>query len=220
MQRRTPLAVAACLTPLLLLAADAAKTIRVDIGETVAGKLPGHFVVAQTGDGGPPKWEVLQDSGGRYVLAQTSTDKTGGRYPLCVYDGVTAKDVTLSMWFKPVSGQVDQAGGIVVRYRDKDNYYITRANALEGNVRFYKVENGKRTQLASADVEVATRRWQTLELSAEGNHFEVRFGGKKLLVADDDTFPTPGRVGLWTKADSVTYFDELVITTPAGKEGP
>ena len=113
--------------------------------------------------------------------------------------------------FKAISGDVDQAGGIVVRLIDDNNYYIARANALEGNVRFLRVVDGDREQLESADVEVTAGEWHTLGLRAEGDQFAVSYDGAELLKAADATFPGPGKVGLWTKADSVTHFDQLDI---------
>lgn len=145
------------------------------------------------------------------MLAQTSTDSTDYRFPLCVYDKVTAKDVEVAVRFKAVSGKVDQAAGLMVRFQDKDNYYITRANALEDNVRLYKVEAGSRRQFAEAKAKVSSGEWHTLKLEVKGKHFEVFFADKLLFEADDDTFKDAGKVGLWTKADSVAYFDDLKI---------
>ena len=122
---------------------------------------------------------------------------------------ITAKDVEVSVQFKPVSGKVDQAGGLIIRAKDKDNYYITRANALEDNVRLYHVVHGKRAQFAGVNHKVSSGEWHTLKLVANGSHFEVFFDGKSLFTADDETFKDAGKIGLWTKADSVTYFDDL-----------
>jgi hypothetical protein len=151
------------------------------------------------------------------VLAQTSTDKTSSRFPLCLYEGLTAAEVEVSVRFKPVSGTVDQAAGLVARYRDKDNYYIVRANALEGNVRLYKVERGKRTQFAGMDVKVPANVWQTLTWEVQGTHFRVHLNDTLLFEADDRTFRDAGKVGLWTKADSVSYFDDLTVKTSAAR---
>ena len=145
------------------------------------------------------------------MLAQTSTDTTDYRFPLCIYDQLTAKDVTLSVRFKAVSGKVDQAAGLVARFRDKDNYYIVRANALEDNVRLYKVVGGSRKQFAGTKAKVSSGEWHALKLAVKGKHFQVFFDDKLLFEADDDTFKDVGKVGLWTKADSVTYFDDLKI---------
>ena len=153
------------------------------------------------------------------VLAQTDADATDYRFPVCVYDSLTAKDVDLSVKFKPVSGRGDQGAGIVWRYRDKDNYYIVRANALEGNVVLYKVQDGKRTDLPlkgagrtyGTKERVPSQQWGILRVVARGTFFEVYHDGRKLFEVEDDTFKDAGKVGVWTKADSVIYFDDLQI---------
>jgi hypothetical protein len=198
--------------------AGAAEAITLDFDGSTVGALPTGFSSAVTGGGGPASWIVVEDvtapSGGT-VLAQTSTDATSFRFPLCVYDGFMAPDVTVTARFKPVSGTVDQAAGLVARYRDKDNYYVVRANALENNVRLYKVERGNRKQFVGANVKVPTGEWQTLALEVKGTHFRVIFNDALLFEADDGTFKNAGKVGVWTKADSVTYFDDLRVKTGA-----
>jgi hypothetical protein len=154
------------------------------------------------------------------VLAQTDSDSTDYRFPVCVYDGLTAKDADISVGFKPISGRIDQAAGIVWRYRDKDNYYIVRANALEGNIVLYKVQAGKRTDLPLKGMgrtygmkeKVPTKQWGVLRVVAKGNLFEVYHDGKKLYEVEDDAFKSAGKAGVWTKADSVIYFDDLRVT--------
>ncbi len=103
----------------------------------------------------------------------------------------------------------DQAGGVVWRAKDADNYYIARANALEGNVRIYHFVKGKRTQFKGVTEKVASGQWHTLRVNFSGNRFTVLFNGKELFTAEDETFKEAGKVGLWTKADSVTLFDDF-----------
>lgn len=198
----------------------ASESIRVDFETTAVGELPAGFSTAVTGGGKPAEWRVVDDatapSGGK-VLAQTSTDKTSYRFPLCFFDRLAAKDVEASVAFKPVSGAVDQAAGLVARYRDKDNYYVVRANALENNVRLYKVVRGKRQQFAGVNVKVLANEWQTLTLEVKGRHFRVLLNDTRLFEADDATFKDAGKVGLWTKADSVTSFDDLIVKTGAAR---
>lgn len=185
---------------------------------TPVGQLPSGFTVAQTSGGEPPQWVVQKDpkaASGRHVLAQLNADPTRGRFPLCICDSIKARNVDVSVQYKAISGKVDQAAGIVIRLQDKDNYYVTRANAIEDNIRFYKVQAGKRTQLATARLQTTSNQWHTLRLKAVGNHFEVFHDGQKMLDVQDDTFPQAGKAGLWTKADSATYFDDLKITTLA-----
>ena len=211
----TPMMILTVLCPLLAFAGvSPAAQLVLDFDTTEVGKLPADFSTALTGGGGPVMWMVKEDasapSGGK-VLAQTSTDTTDYRFPLCVYGKFMARDVAVAVRFKAVSGKVDQAAGLVVRFQDKDNYYIVRANALEDNVRLYKVVGGNRKQFAGKTVQVSAGAWHTLKLATQGNHFTVFFDDARLFEADDDTLPQPGKVGFWTKADSVTYFDDLTI---------
>ncbi len=187
-----------------------------------AGKPPAGFSTALTGRGRPGVWVVAKDEAAPSkpnVLAQTDMDPTGYRFPLCVYDSLAVKDVDVSVKFKPVKGEGDQAAGIVWRYKDKDNYYIARANALEDNVVLYKVEKGKRTDLPlvgkgrtyGVKEKVPSGEWGTLRVVAKGNHFDVYHNNKKLFEVEDKTFTEAGKVGVWTKADSYTLFDDFMI---------
>lgn len=166
------------------------------------------YTVALTGSGPPPVWALAED-GGTKVLAQTSADKTDYRFPLAIFGQPVAADLDVAVRFKPVSGVVDRAAGIALRLIDKDNYYVVRANALENNVRLYRVIKGQRTQFAGADAKVPSGVWQELRLVARGTRFEVFLEGKSLYSATDATMTAQGRVALWTKADSVTRFDDL-----------
>jgi len=182
--------------------------------DAAAGAPPAGFSFALTGRGGPVRWVVLEDPSapaGSKVIAETSQDRTSDRFPLAILDGFEARDVAVSVRFRPVSGTVDQAAGLVVRLRDPRNYYIARANALENNVRLYRVVDGRRVQFAGVDVTVPRGRWQTLGLRVEGDRFAVLLDGRELFAATDRTFHGAGRVGLWTKADSLTHFDELQV---------
>ena len=196
-----------------------AQTINFD--SAAVGSVPAGWTVAMTHTGGAPKWEVLKDDTAPSqpnVLAQTSTDRTSGRFPLAIYEKANLTNGALTVKFKPVSGTGDQAAGMVWRYKDPDNYYIVRANALEDNVVLYKVEAGKRISLAPKGTPTKTYGvkhpvpsgvWSTLSVSFQGNLFTVSFNGHKLFEVEDSTFTESGKVGLWTKADSVTYFDDF-----------
>jgi hypothetical protein len=200
---------------LVTAAADAQpRTTRVDIASMQPGTAPPGFEFTLTGGGPISAWKVVADptAAAQKAIAQISQDRTDYRFPLAVYQPITAKDVDVTVHFKPVEGKVDQAGGIAVRLANPDNYYVVRANALEDNVRFYRVVNGRRQQIQGADVKVAPSQWHSLGLRAEGNRFTVSFDGKPLYTAEDGTFVNPGKVALWTKADSVTHFDAISIT--------
>ena len=145
------------------------------------------------------------------AIAQISKDRTDYRFPLAVYKAFSGKNLEVSVRFKPVAGTVDEAGGVALRLLTPDDYYVARANALEDNVRFYRMVTGRREQLAGANTKVSANQWHTLALKAEGDRFTVSFDGKALISAQDRTFPDAGKVALWTKADSVTYFDTISI---------
>jgi hypothetical protein len=207
-----------------VLAAPASAQTVVEFEKDAPGAPPAGFTMALTGSGKPGVWVVVEDKtapSGHLVLAQTDADSTSYRFPLCVLEGVTAKDAEISVKIKPVSGREDQGAGIVWRYRDKDNYYIVRANALEGNVVLYKVQNGRRTDLPlkgegrtyGKKTPVPSGTWSTLAVNVKGSVFGVSFNGAKLYEVEDTTFPEAGKVGLWTKADSVIRFDDLRIAT-------
>jgi hypothetical protein len=176
-----------------------------------------------THEGGAPKWEILADVSAPSrpnVLAQTSTDNTSGRFPLAIYEKAVFANGSVSVRFRAVSGERDQAAGIVWRYKDPDNYYIVRANALENNVVLYKVEGGKRISLEPKGTpsktygvkeKVPKDTWSMLKVEFNGRNFIVFFDGMKIMEVQDGTFPSAGKAGLWTKADSVTYFDDFVI---------
>ena len=184
----------------------------------IADTPPAGFTELRTGRGGPGRWRVCADPTAPsppYALAQTSTDATSYRFPLCLADDVTTADVAVAVRLKPVAGTVDRAGGIVVRAHDADRYYVARANALEDNVRLYRVIAGKREQIAGRDLKVASATWHTLGLIALGTRFAVFFNGVRLFDHDDATLVAPGKVGLWTKADSVTHFDDFAVATIA-----
>jgi hypothetical protein len=190
-------------------------TIMIAIDRMTAGAEPADFEFARTGQGGPAQWAVTSDTSAAVGLAieQTSTDTTDYRFPLAIYHPVSASNVDVTVQFKAVAGKVDQAGGVAVRLSDPDNYYVVRANALEDNVRFYRVVKGRREQIEGASTKVAANKWHQLGLRAEGQRFTITFDGKQLFIATDRTFAGAGKVALWTKADSVTRFDRIEIRT-------
>jgi len=179
------------------------------------GKAPPGWTVAMTNRGGAPKWEIRKDQSAPtqpYVLGQVSNDPTGNRSPLAILDRMSLRDGDVSVRIKPVAGHEDQGGGVVWRYRDENNYYVARANALEKNVAVYRVENGRRSQvLAVAKHDIPMNAWSILKVSAHGNRFQVYVDHRRILQGQDNTFPGAGGVGLWTASDSVTYFDDFRV---------
>ncbi|MBL8206501.1 MAG: DUF1080 domain-containing protein [Blastocatellia bacterium] len=205
---------------LLMLAVTAitAQT-KINFDKDKIGVPPTHFTTALTGQGKPGVWIVMADSAQGNVLAQMDADATGYRFPLCVYEKLVVKNADLSVKFKTVSGEKDQVAGLLWRYRDKDNYYLMRANALEHNIVLYKMQNGKREALPlkgginsyGKKAKVAAGQWHTLRVVVTDNLFTVYLNGTKLYDVEDSTFSEAGKIGVWTKADSVTYFDDLQI---------
>ena len=177
------------------------------------GAEPADFDTWRTGSGGPARWIVVRDESaqGGMAVEQVSQETADYRFPLAIYKPFDGLNVEVQTRFKPVSGRVDQAGGIAARLTTPDDYYIVRANALEDNVRFYRVVKGQRQQLKSANTKVASNEWHTLALKAEGERFTITFDGKTLYSVTDKTFAKAGKVALWTKSDSVTRFDRLDI---------
>jgi hypothetical protein len=194
----------------------------IGIAKMDLGSPPTGFQFARTGQGGLGQWIVVGDEtsfAGR-AIEQSSTDRTDYRFPLAILNSVDSKDVDVSLKFKPVAGHVDQAGGIAVRVLDGDNYYVARANALEDNVRFYRVVKGRRQQIDGVNIKVTSGEWHSLGLKAQGEHFTVKFDGKTLFTTSDKTFAGAGKVALWTKADSVTRFDQIAIDVLPEQEQP
>jgi len=193
--------------------ATAADSLKRDFESDAVGAAPPGFEYARTGGGAEGKWivRIEKGAGKNHVLVQESADPTDYRFPVAVLKDGAYKDVTLSVRARPLSGQVDQGFGLVWRYRDANNYYITRCNADEDNCTIYHTVKGSRRAFLNQNVKVAKNTWHTLKLEATGDHFVVWYDGNKVLDAKDETFKEAGRVGLWTKADSVIEFDDFTV---------
>lgn len=157
------------------------------------------------------RWEVASDGPNR-VLAQRARNPDD-MFNLVLIEGTHDRDIDLSVRLKANAGEVDQGGGVVWRAKDAGNYYVARYNPLEDNFRVYKVENGKRTQFRSAKVP-GDLAWHMLRVTMTDNRITCYLDGKKYLEAEDSTFPDAGRIGLWSKADAQSYFDDLTLTAP------
>jgi len=180
--------------------------------------LEGWKVEATNQRGKLAKWEVASESIGNKVFGMTKANHDFSEtFNICWTDRVQMKDGEIEVRFKAIKGVEDQGGGPIWRVQDKDNYYIVRANPLENNFRVYYVKDGARKTLDSARVDVPSEKWHTIKIVHRGNHIEGYLNGKKYLDAKDSTFQDPGGVGLWTKADAVTYFDDLKVKALAAK---
>ena len=191
----------------------------VDFSNAKPGNLPPHWIGTQTGKG-QAKWSIEKDADtpGKPNVLKQSGEAT---YPVCIKDDTRLKDGYVEVRFKPVSGKEDQAGGVIWRVKDKDNYYICRANALEDNVVLYRTVRGTRSALDimgrkggyGVKEPVAPAQWHTLRVQFKAHRFKVSFDGKHLFDVEDNTFNDAGKVGVWTKADSVTLFDDFSYGT-------
>jgi hypothetical protein len=173
------------------------------------GMPPAGWTCGSTG-GGTPVWTVEADSGapsGANVLKQTGK----APFPWCVKQGTAVANGTVEVKFKPLSGREDQAGGVVWRWKDGDNYYVARANALENNVSLYYTERGRRQTLKYVDAPVRANTWHTLSVEFAGAQIRVSLDGKAYIDQSDNHIAGAGAVGVWTKADSVTAFDDFTF---------
>ncbi len=187
------------------------KTVhRWPLDKTPIGKLPASLIASKG------RWLVSTDrsTGKAIQTIEQSAKNANPVYNVLLVKDLKMADVHLRVKLLAISGKLDQGGGLLWRALDARNYYITRYNPLENNLRLYTVKNGRRKQLASASVTLPSRTWFTLYATMKGDHIQVRLGGKQLLDVHDKTFPKAGRIGLWTKADARTHFSGLWATTP------
>ncbi len=179
----------------------------VNFDDMKSGAAPGGWTATQTGSG-TAKWAIEKDDS---APSKPNVLKQSGQatFPVCFKNDTSIKHGFVEVKFKPIAGKEDQAGGVIWRLQDVNNYYIARANALENNVTIYHTVKGKRTEKKRTNMKVTSGQWHTLHVDFNGNHFTVTFDGKKAIEWDDDTFKDAGKVGVWTKADSVTEFDDF-----------
>jgi hypothetical protein len=180
------------------------------------GKMPPGWSVAMTNSGAPPQWEILKDRTAPsppYVLAQVSNGHADNRRtPLAILNSPKVKDADISVRLKPVAGSEDPGGGVVWRYQNENNYYLARANAVSDTISVYKVQNGRQIPLVAAVKHpVPKNAWSILKVSARGDRFQVYVDHRRIVQGQDKTFSGPGKVGLSTTADSVTYFDDFRV---------
>lgn len=176
--------------------------------ETI-GIPPTGFEQTTTGVSKDMRWTDVNETQNKIVAQQAINE--GSCYNILVFDKLNYIDFTASVRIKAVSGEEDQGGGLVWRYIDNNNYFIARYNPLENNLRFYRVVKGSRKQLVSVDSNIIQGEWFTMSIEMTGNKITCSLNGIKLIETTDDTFKSAGQIGFWTKADAVTYFDDLKI---------
>jgi hypothetical protein len=168
---------------------------------------PVGWIATKTGSGSP-RWTIEKDD--TAPSAQNVLKQSGeATYPICIKRNTSIRDGFVEVKFKALSGKDDQAAGVVWRCQDADNYYVARANALEDNVTIYHTIGGRRVSFKSADTKVSSGEWHTLRVEFKADHFVVIYDGKKVIEARDTSISVEGAVGVWTKADSVTLFDDF-----------
>ncbi len=193
----------------------AVQSLIFDFDHYPTGPVPEGFLPILSGFGESVQWQIRAEPSarsGQKVLAQTSSDEVNFRFPLLLYTNLLVKNVEVGVSFKSLSGKIDQGAGLIVRYQDQDHFYVVRANALEGEVRLYKVIEGVRYAITGANAQVTTDEWHWMKLVAKDAHFQLFFEDALLFEADDTTYSQAGQVGLSTKSDGVTLFDDFYIT--------
>ena len=197
----------ACVAAASIFAASAAFAETINFDNDAPGALPADWKQGVTGKG-TPRWAVKADASAPSkgnVLEQSGS----GTFPWCVLPKASIENGFVEVRFKPIAGGEDQAGGIVWRWKDGDNYYIARANALENNVSLYHTTNGRRNTIKYVDAPVAKGVWHTLRVEFSGARIKVALNGKTYIDLEDTHIKGPGAIGVWTKADSVTAFDDF-----------
>lgn len=185
------------------------------------GKAPAGWTFSETHPGGAPgSWTVVADAAAPTPpnFLNLTTHNSGSTYNLAIIEGASFKDLDLRVSVRPNTGEEDQGGGVVWRYKDENNYYICRFNPLESNYRVYKVERGRRIQLQSAQVSTKAGTWYRVRVVMVGNRMTCFLNDKPMLQVTDDTFAEAGRIGLWTKADASSSFDDLAVYTKGLEE--
>ncbi len=208
-----------------------AAELKLDFSKMSENQPPPGFRSTLTGQGKPGDWRIIMDEvpsllppltpgapsvASKAVLAQLAQDPTDEHFPLLIYEGETFGDFTLTTRFKTVKGVVEQMAGIAFRIQNETNYYVVRASSLGNTFRFYKVLDGERGPLIGPELPIAIGVWHELGVHCEGNQIQCKLDGKELITATDRVNPfTSGKIGFWTKSDSVSYFtDTRIVYTP------
>ena len=167
-----------------------------------------------TGVGRPPSWQPVADPDAPdgWALAETAGDPADLRFPLCISGQTVTRDFDATLRFKPISGTRAQVAGLMFRAQSASDYYVVRANALDNSVRLYRMEKGKRSQLASKEAPIEAGKWHSLRVIAANERFEVALDGKTLFDVTDRSLPQAGPLGVWSQADSVTRYGSLLVS--------
>ncbi|WP_147145139.1 hypothetical protein [Reyranella soli] len=167
-----------------------------------------------TGVGRPPDWQPVPDPDAPdgWALTEAAKDPADLRFPLCISAQAVTRDLDATLRFKPISGTRAQVAGLMFRAQSASDYYVVRANSLDNSVRLYRVEKGKRSQLAAKDAPLEAGKWHSLRVIAANDRFEVALDSKPLFDVTDRSLPQPGAMGVWSQADSVTRYGSLLVS--------
>lgn len=198
-----------------------------DFTQFSAGQSPTGFVSTVSGVGKPGEWKILEDvvpfalaplstnasvQNKRRVLAQVSEDATDEHFPLLIYKPEVFGDFTLTTRFKCVSGKTEQMAGIAFRIQDEKNYYVVRASSLGNSFRFFEIKNGERTAMFGKEIPIPSGTWHEMKVECRGTEIFCFLNGTQVIpTIHSSTFPT-GKIGFWTKSDSVSYFTDTKMT--------
>ena len=226
--RSAPMRNWCCWALLLLVLPAGAAELKIEFGDFHEGEAPPGFRSTVAGKGKPGQWNVIAEEvapllapltsqpspshTSHHVLAQLALDPTDEHFPMLIYEGDRFGDFTLTTRLKTVRGVIEQMAGIVFRVQNESNYYVVRASSLDGTFRFYKMRDGQRGLLVGPKVEIPSGVWQDVVLQCKGNEIHCRLNGKEIIsVTDRDTPFLLGKIGFWTKSDSVSYFGDTAI---------
>lgn len=203
-------AMAMAFTAATALAAGSTRAKVWSFSDEIVGSAPTNFEYTVTGQRKPGKW-IVGKEGDNLFLAQVDRDKTERRFAMALIKGATYRNLRLSVRAKPVAGEVEMVAGLVWRYKDADNYYVARWNS--DSVRVDRVVGGERQLLTPSEIKITltANQWHTLIVEHLGDDIKVSVGGKIVFTGSDKTYPNAGTVGVWIKADSLTYFDDLTV---------
>ncbi|MBX9942719.1 MAG: DUF1080 domain-containing protein [Reyranella sp.] len=198
----------------LVLAAPAAAQLMVPL-TTPDGRVA--CTQGMTGIGRPAAWRAVEDrdAPNGWALAETAADPTDSRFPLCIVERAVLRDFDATLRFKIVSGVRERAAGFMFRAQNANDYYVVRASALDNSVRLYRMEKGKRRQIAVKELPIEAGKWHALRVVAVDDRFEVALDGATLFTVTDRTLPQPGPMGVWSQADSVTHYGSLLAAPVA-----
>src|SRR5262245_49724280 len=198
-----------------------------DFGSWTNGQPPPNFRSIISGKGKPGEWKVVMDElppllpplspgvashSKQAVLAQLSQDPTDERFPILIYQDEMYADFRLTTRFKTVSGKVEQMAGVVFRLQNETNFYVLRASSIGNNFRFYKVVNGQRGTIIGPETPIPKDTWHELAVECKGNQISCLLDGKPVIPTLTDSTFSSGKIGFWTKSDSVSYFSDTKIT--------